>query len=137
MALADRLTEDARPWRDPERWLAVVRGRVAEAVAAADSTRSPLLVATEEDGVVGFIALSTRTHATGDVDAYVGELVVDAAHARRGAGRALLRAAEGWARAQGFAVLTLDTGGANTTARALYASEGFVEEDVRLTKLLR
>jgi len=97
---------------------------------------SALLVATEDDRVVGFIALATRLHATGDVDAYVDELAVDVAVERRGIGRALLRAGEAWAREGGFAVLTLDTGGSNEQARALYRAEGFVEEDVRLTKPL-
>lgn len=137
MGLADRLTQGAQPWRDGERWLAVVRGWVAESVEAATSPRHGLLVAVDgADQVEGFVAVSTRTHFTGDVDAYVGELVVASGHERRGIGRALLRAAEAWAREQGFSVLTLDTGGANAQARALYEAEGFVEEDVRLTKPL-
>lgn len=137
MALADRLTQGAQPWRDQDRWLAVVRGWVAESVDAATSPRHGLLVAADEaDRVEGFVAVSTRTHFTGDVDAYVGELVVASGHERRGIGRALLRAAEAWAREQGFAALTLDTGAANRAARALYEAEGFEDEDVRLTKRL-
>ena len=136
MALADRLTVGAATFRDRDRWLAVVRGWVAESVAAVDSAGHALLVAEDEGDVVGFAGLSTRTHFTGDLDAYLGELVVAATHEGRGVGRRLLQAAESWARHNGFATLALDTGAANTRARELYAASGFVEEDIRLTKRL-
>jgi ribosomal protein S18 acetylase RimI-like enzyme len=80
--------------------------------------------------------VSSRTHATGDIDAYVGELVVAEDATGQGIGRALLAAAESWARTQGFRVLSLDTEAANTAARGLYASAGFLEEEVRLSKVL-
>lgn len=136
MALADRLTSGRPLWRDLDRWLATARGWVAESIASADSPTHALHVAVVDDVVVGFVALSTRTHFTGDVDAYVGELVVASGHERRGIGRTLLAVAESWAREHGFVSLTLDTGAVNTTARRVYASAGFVEEDVRLTKRL-
>lgn len=136
MALADRLTVGAASRRDRNRWLAVVRGWVAESLAAADGPGHAVLVAVHEDRVVGFVALSTRTHFTGDVDAYVGELVVAQGSERRGVGHALLGAAESWARDHGFVALTLDTGAANTAARRLYAASGFEDEDVRMTKWL-
>lgn len=136
MALADRLTSGRPPWRDLDRWLATARGWVAESVAAADTPMHALLVAVVDDTVVGLVSLSTRTHFTGDVDAYVGELVVACGHERRGIGRALLADAESWAREHGLVTLTLDTGALNTGARGVYASAGFVEEDIRVTKRL-
>ncbi|HYO39311.1 MAG TPA: GNAT family N-acetyltransferase [Nocardioidaceae bacterium] len=138
MALADRLTAGAAPWRDRERWLAVVRGWVAESIDAADYPLHSLLVAADDDtdAVIGFVALSTRTHFTGDVHAYIGELVVDHRAERRGVGRRLLQAAECWALEHGFDSITLDTGAANTAARALYASAGYADEDIRLIKRL-
>ncbi len=45
-------------------------------------------------------------------------------------------AAEGWARAQGYRLIVLDTGAANARARALYARRGYTEESVRLVKIL-
>jgi GNAT superfamily N-acetyltransferase len=45
-------------------------------------------------------------------------------------------AAEEWARRQGLACLSLDTGAANARARAFYAALGYEEEDVKLTKRL-
>ena len=43
-------------------------------------------------------------------------------------------AAEGWARGRGLENLTLHTGIFNAEARAFYASLGFAEEEVRLTR---
>src|SRR3954463_13003767 len=39
-----------------------------------------------------------------------------------------------WAAERGFEYLTLETGAANNGARAFYASLGYCEEDVRITK---
>jgi GNAT superfamily N-acetyltransferase len=78
--------------------------------------------------------VGTRTHFTGDIDAYVGELVVAESMERRGVGARLLRVAETWAAARGLERLTLETGAANAGARAFYAVAGYHEEDVRLTK---
>jgi ribosomal protein S18 acetylase RimI-like enzyme len=136
MALADRLVAGAAPWRDPERWLAVVRGWVAESIVAADQPGHALHVAVDDERVVGFVATSTRMHFTGDVDAYIGELVVATDVERRGVGRLLLETAEAWARSLGYRTLILDTGARNTAARALYESAGFVDEDIRLSKRL-
>ena len=137
MSLAEQLLAGRRPWRDAARWLAMTHGWVAESIAAAESGSGSLLVAVDdEDRIAGFVTLSTRTHFTGDVDAYVGELVVAPTHRRQGVGRSLLAAAEERARRLGFRTLSLDTGGANTAARALYDATGFVIEDVRLTKPL-
>jgi ribosomal protein S18 acetylase RimI-like enzyme len=136
MALGARLTAGAPPWRDRDRWLAVVLGWVAESIAAQGSPGHALFVAAKDEHVVGFVALSTRTHLTGDVDAYIGELVVEQSVQRQGVGRMLLQVAEGWARDNGFQALTLDTGARNTAARALYQAAGFEDEDVRVTKRL-
>jgi ribosomal protein S18 acetylase RimI-like enzyme len=52
----------------------------------------------------------------------------------RGAGRALMAAAEEWAASRGLSRITLDTGARNNRARRFYESAGFEEEDIRLTK---
>lgn len=56
-------------------------------------------------------------HFTGQVDAYVGELVVSAPYERRGIGRALMARAELWAGDCGLEHLTIETGAANVAAR--------------------
>jgi ribosomal protein S18 acetylase RimI-like enzyme len=89
------------------------------------------------DQVVGVVHAAEREHFTGQVDAYVGELVTAPGRERRGIGRALTAAAEAWGAARGLAYLTLRTGAANEKARAFYAALGYLEEDVRLTKRIR
>jgi putative acetyltransferase len=54
----------------------------------------------------------------------------------QGVGTALVAACEQWAREQGYTVLMLSTGAANTRAIGLYHRLGFHDEDVTLTKLL-
>ncbi|MEV4351321.1 GNAT family N-acetyltransferase [Actinoplanes sp. NPDC049596] len=131
LALAERLRIGVAPWRDPDAVREAVTGWVRDSV-----DRGEVLVAERDGRVDGLVTLGLRRHFTGDTDAYVGELVVDAAAERRGLGTLLVRAAEQWARERGLTRLTLETGAANTTARAFYAALGYREEDVRLTKSL-
>jgi ribosomal protein S18 acetylase RimI-like enzyme len=93
-----------------------------------------VLVALLDDQVVGMVSLAEREHFTGEVDAYVGELAVGRAMEGRGAGRALMTAAERWAAARGLPRITLETGARNHRARHFYEDAGYQEEEVRLTK---
>ena len=134
MALAPRLLEGKPPWRDDERWLAAVRGWIADAGDAAGQPSNVVYVAVDDGQIVGVVHAAERTHFTGQIDAYVGELITAAGQERRGVGRALMAAAEAWGAARGLGYLTLETGAANASARAFYASLGYLTEDVRLTK---
>ena len=134
LALAPRLAEGVVPWRDQEgarragrAWLT---GSLDEA-AAGDGT---VLVAVDGGAVLGVLSVRPAQHFTGERDGYIGELAVDDAAAWRGVGRALVDAADAWARAAGLENLTLHTGASNTGARAFYATLGFAEEEVRLTR---
>jgi ribosomal protein S18 acetylase RimI-like enzyme len=137
MAIAPRLTELVAPWRDPAAVLDAAHGWVRESIQACGQPDHALYVAAAGDDVVGFVSLSERTHFTGQVDAYVGELAVRPGLERRGIATALMAAAEAWAADRGLAFLTLETGAANRPARGLYQALGFQEEDVRLTKPIR
>ncbi len=137
LALAPRLTEGKAPWRDDDAWLAAVRGWVADAADSAGREDNAVFVAVDGDQIVGFVHATERTHFTGQVDAYVGELVTAAGQERRGIARALMQAAEDWGAARGLGYLTLETGMLNDTARAFYQAIGYREEDVRLTRQLR
>ena len=86
--------------------------------------------------MIGFVTVGERRHFTGEIDGYVGELAVAQASARQGVGRALMSAAEEWVRRRGRARLSLETGAASEAARRFYASLGYEEEDVRLSKAL-
>jgi ribosomal protein S18 acetylase RimI-like enzyme len=62
---------------------------------------------------------------------YVDALAVDPAFRRRGVARALLAHAERRAAGDGLAGVSLDTGVHNAPARALYATAGYREREVR------
>ena len=79
---------------------------------------------------------SERSHFTGETDAYIGELVVSKAAEDGGAGRALVGAAEDWARARGRKRVVVDTGAANMPARRFYAALGFEEEDITVSRAI-
>lgn len=137
MELADRLTVGAPSWREADLWLAAVRGWVKASIeAVADDGRALVVAVDDEQRVGGFVSLGTKQHFTGVVDAYISELVVASWAEGRGAGRALLGAAEQWAVAHGRDRLTLETGVANQRARRFYDQADYRAEDVRLTKVL-
>ena len=137
MALAPRLTEGVAAWRNPAAVLTAVHGWIRDSVDAADQPGRVIFVAADGDGVVGVITVKESTHFSGQADAYVSELVVQAGLERRGIASRLMAAAEVWAAEAGYAFLTLQTGTDNETARAFYAAAGFCEEEVQLTKAIR
>jgi len=93
-----------------------------------------VLVAEEEDGrLVGFAELSIRAYAEGCSSDRVGYLEgwYVAPRARGGGvGRALVRAAETWARAQGCTELASATEIANAASAAAHRALGFTEAGV-------
>ena len=135
-ALAPRLAEGVAPWRDQAAARAAGRRWLADSLAAAAAGDGTVLVAADADAIAGVISVRPSRHFTGERDGYIGELVVAGHAARRGIGRALITAAEAWARDHGLENLTLHTGIFNTEARAFYASLGFAEEEVRLTRAI-
>jgi ribosomal protein S18 acetylase RimI-like enzyme len=137
MALAPRLTEGKAPWRDDEAWLAAVHGWIADAAESAGAPDNVVFVAVDGELIVGVVHAAERKHFTGQVDAYVGELITAAGQERRGIARALMQAAEEWGAARGLDYLTLETGILNYPARAFYQAIGYLEEDVRFTKQIR
>jgi len=136
MSLAPRLMIGVAPWRDADAVRRAVTGWVRDSLDGFDSEDRAVLVADGEHGLVGLVTLSFREHFSGETDAYVGELIVAEAEEGRGIGTLLMQGAEDWARSRGLQHLTLETGAANSTARAFYASLGYLEEEVRLTKSL-
>ena len=134
VALAARLTEGVASWRDQDHVAVAVRQWLINSVNRAVGSDSSAFVAEEGGVVIGFVSVSERAHFTGELDAYVGELVVHKAHAGSGVGRALMRVAEDWARTRGLGRLMLETGAANAAARAFYEALGYELEDVRLSR---
>lgn len=134
--LADRLSVGVAPWRSPERVLVAVRGWVSRAVDAVNSGSADraVFVAVEEGEILGFVSVTEDAHWSGELDAYIGELVVDRRHEKRGVGTDLVTTAEDWAAARGLRRIRLSTGAANTAALGLYDALGYLAEDVSLSK---
>jgi ribosomal protein S18 acetylase RimI-like enzyme len=134
MALAPRLTEGVAPWRDPQAVLTAVHNWVRDSAGKATDDDRIFYVATADTQVVGFITAWEQSHFSGQIDTYIGEMAVAPAWERHGIARQLMQAAETWAATRGRPFITLETGAANTPARACYTALGFAEEGIRLTK---
>lgn len=128
------------PWRDPARMAAFHAGGIAKTadLALAPKPGHALLIATDaDDRPLGFAHLhGERSGLTGEEQGYLSTLAVAAEAEGRGAGGALLAAAEAWARARGYRHLALETSGDNHHARAFYGRRGYAEETVKLVKAL-
>ena len=134
MELAPRLTEWVSTWRDPAQVLAAARGWVSGSADKAAEADHAFFVAVAAGQIVGLVSACEQAHFSGQLDAYVGELVVARSWQGRGIGSQLMRAAESWAAGRGLTFICLDTGTDNAPARGLYTALGFREESVRLTK---
>lgn len=136
VALADRLQEGVAAWRDPDGVRDAVRGWVVDSLNDLSDPDSAAFVAERDGSVVGFVCVSERKHFTGEVDTYIGELVVSREAEGTGIGRALVDAALAWGRDRGRRRVVVDTGAANISARAFYAALGFQEEDITISRSL-
>lgn len=94
-----------------------------------------LLIAETAETRVGFVLVEElRDYFTLERHGHVGILAVTNAAEGHGAGGALLRAAEAWARERGFRTLTLNVFSGNRHARAVYEHLGFQEDTVKYVK---
>jgi ribosomal protein S18 acetylase RimI-like enzyme len=132
--LSERLQEGVAAWRDPEAVRRAVTGWVRGSLDDLSDPDSAAFVAERDREVVGFVCVSERSHFAGDVDTYIGELVVSKVAEGGGVGRALVDAAQDWGRARGRRRVVVDTGAANTPARRFYAALGFEEEDITISR---
>jgi ribosomal protein S18 acetylase RimI-like enzyme len=137
LALAPRLAEGVAPWRSHQAAASAGRTWLDGSLDDALAGTGAVFVAVDGADLLGVISVHATTHFTGERDGYIGELVVAGAASRRGLGRALIDAAETWARERQLENLTLHTGAYNASARAFYAALGFDEEEVRLTRPVR
>ena len=110
------------------------RSFIADRLRAGDSV---ILVAELGGAPAGFVQLYPKwSSTTMRRDWILNDLYVDPACRRRGAARALLRAAADFARQAGAAKLALKTQRGNGPARALYAADGWQEDEVFVTYTL-
>jgi ribosomal protein S18 acetylase RimI-like enzyme len=124
-------------------------GRTAEEVEQAEartlaaalerpSADTALLIAERPDGHRGGMVYVQQPvdYFRQHPHAHVAILTVSAEWEGQGAGRALLEAAEGWARSQGVEMITLHVFVGNERARAVYERQGYAAETLRYVKWL-
>ena len=124
------------PWRTPQE---VVAGEVRclDDFFDGGMQGSTLLIADQDGRPAGFAFLEHHTdYFTAERHGHLGMIAVSEPAEGRGAGAALLRAAEEWCRAQGYATLTLNVFEGNARARRVYERAGFQVETLRYVKAL-
>jgi GNAT superfamily N-acetyltransferase len=86
---------------------------------------------------LGFAFLEPAVdYFSGETHGHLGMIAVIEEAEGRGAGGALMRAAEEWARGRGYPKLTLNVFAGNRHARSVYERRGFAVETVRYVKML-
>lgn len=137
LGLVPRLAEfEPLSLHEPETIISVVREMLAEAL---DSPRegSKLLVAEKGGKPAGFMHLECRREELTREDyGYVAELAVSRGAEGSGAGRALLEAAESWARERGHRFLALHVFAVNSRAKGFYEHLGYFNDEIRMVRLL-
>jgi aminoglycoside 6'-N-acetyltransferase I len=129
----------------PEGPLAEHQAEAALILAGSPPSTMPLVVfvAETDDRVIGFIEVGLRSHADGcDTRHPVGFIegwYVEPAHRGQGVGRALMGAAENWARSQGCRELASDTWIDHEPSQRAHEALGFevVDHCVNFKKALR
>ena len=125
------------PWRDPAD---VVEGEIRTLRDFFDcaSPSTDLLIAESTSGEpLGFAYLDeARDYFTLEWHGHLGILAVSAAAEGKGAGAALMRAAEAWARSRGYPTLTLNVFAGNRRARDVYEHFGFEQDTIKYLKRL-
>jgi len=122
------------PWREAEE---IVSGevRTIDEYFRGTLPGAAMLVAEAERRPLGFAFLETgRDYFSRREHAHVGILAVAEDSEGLGVGRALIAAAEEWARVRGLATLTLNVFERNARARRVYERAGFAVETLRYRK---
>lgn len=138
LSLAPRFAEFGLPRGRSRRAITqATRNFIDRALRAGPPTECFLVAEGAGQRAVGFVHLRLeRDFFAGTAAAHVANLAVDTPHEGLGVGRALLRAAQRWARTHRCARLTLNVFPGNARARALYDRAGFEPELIRMAKPL-
>jgi GNAT superfamily N-acetyltransferase len=124
------------PWRTGEE---VIEGetRTLRDFFESSDEDSRLLIAELGEQRLGFVLLEElRDYFTLERHGHVGLLAVTGGAEGRGAGGALIRAAEAWARDRGYRTLTLNVFSGNSHARKVYEHFGFEADTIKYIKAL-
>lgn len=134
---AVRLADFGPPsWRTPGE-IVTPEVQALEAFFVTPLPGSAMFVVEDDDERLGFVLLERRVdYFTRRAHGHVSIIAITDAAEGRGAGTALMSAAEAWAREQGFGLLTLNVFDGNRRARAMYERCGFQVETLKYVKPL-
>lgn len=137
LALVPRLAATGTPTlRNQDQVRAADIASVAEALASQDD-RCAFFVAEIDGAIAGFIHVRrVLDYYTQREITHVSDIVVAPLAEGRGVGRALMGAAEAWAKQQGHALIQLYVLPENTPARTLYERSGYTPEWMKYIKPL-
>jgi ribosomal protein S18 acetylase RimI-like enzyme len=137
LALADQLAAfPVPPWRTAREIQRADDSVIREALAGTVAGRVAFVV-DGEHGLDGAVCLSTQVdYFTRERLAHIEVLAVDPGAQGRGVARALVDAAESWARAQGSRRISLNVWVQNGRARGLYEHLGYGPETMHYLKEL-
>ena len=129
LALADRLPAFGPTTRSAPEIADRERAALVDALARPAAGSRVLVAEYPVPGIVGVVLLETRRdYFTGRAHGHVSILAVAREAEGQGVGRALLRSAEDWGRANGFTKLTLAVFTDNRRARDFYDRQGWRPE---------
>ena len=124
------------PWRTPEE-IGEADARGLRTHFESPARGSALLVAEADGTPVGFVYLEVLSDFFDRKEhGHVSVLAVAEAAEGRGAGAALMRASEDWARGRGYRKLTLNVFEGNARARSVYAHLGYRPGTMKYVKFL-
>ena len=125
------------PWREAADVVEGAARTLREFFDMPDPSSALLIAEAETGDAMGFALLEeSRDYFTHDWHGHLGILAVAEAAEGRGAGAALIRAAEVWARRRGYPTLTLNVFEGNRHARDVYEHCGFQPDTIRYIKKL-
>ena len=137
-ATAERLSAFGPPaWRTAREVVDGELRTIDEFFSAAEPGTALLVAESPAGDRLGFVFLQQlQDYFTLERHGHIGIIAVSAAAEGSGAGKALMDAAGGWARAQGFRILTLSVFEHNRRARDVYEHLGFAPDTIRYLKVL-
>ncbi len=125
------------PWREAADLVEGEARTLREFFESPDPSSELLIAESRAGDALGFALLEeARDYFTHDWHGHLGILAVTEAAEGQGAGAALIRAAETWARRRGYPILTLNVFERNRHARDVYEHLGFQQDTIRYLKRL-
>jgi ribosomal protein S18 acetylase RimI-like enzyme len=124
------------PWRTA-REVVQAESAALENALRPGTERAALILAEDTEGEPGgYVYVNVETDYFGRTHAHIGILAVSSSAEGRGAGRALVEAAEEWARFEELELITLNVFANNQRARSVYERLGYAPETLHYVKPL-